>query len=354
MNGPWPSVGVVIPNHERLQELLEAIASVKEQRYKGHICVYVVFQERPGVSNILSSLRHVVAIPYCDEEGKNPIAAKRNAGLSASTEDLVAFLDDDDIWHPLKLAAQVVALQADDSVSAIGTRATYFSGQPRWNYLSGGKGLRDRTVHRVISGRYIGTSSLLVGGETARRLRFDERPEWIGVEDYDFKIRLSHIGPIRELKGRYTAYRADNASASLEERQLFLLRAVSVLATSVERDSTRIFQQLLALRFLLISALGGYGAVQEFHGSYCQEAEELLDQVLDGRLYGRLDPLVRHVVKTGWRRGWTAGPMRHIARTLRKVVVWLVRMARSVSRQQSGSLWIPPCGQPRSRRRQGT
>lgn len=38
------------------------------------------------------------------------IATSRNRGLSQSTAELVAFLDHDDLWHPDKLAQQVIAL----------------------------------------------------------------------------------------------------------------------------------------------------------------------------------------------------------------------------------------------------
>jgi glycosyltransferase involved in cell wall biosynthesis len=39
-------------------------------------------------------------------------AAARNAGLAATSADLVAFLDDDDVWLPGKLERQVAALRA--------------------------------------------------------------------------------------------------------------------------------------------------------------------------------------------------------------------------------------------------
>ena len=327
----WPSVGVVIPNHSRVPELGEAIASVEAQKYEGQVCVYVVYRERPGVDDLLLTFGSVVAIPSTGEEGRNSIAVKRNIGLSATMEDLVAFLDDDDVWHPLKLTAQVQAFQEGGGVVAVSTRPTYFTECPNWGVRSGDDGFRDRTRHHVLSGHSFGTSSLLVAGPTARRLRFDERPEWLALEDYDFKIRLSHIGPMRELKGRYTAYRANNASVSVDERRHTLLRAVSVLAESAGRDPARFSQQLVASKLLLVSAFGGFGSVQEFHGSEDAEAEKFLDGILDGRLFGRLDPLVGRLVKGGWRRGWAARPVRRVLGALRGVAAGLVRLTRSAS-----------------------
>jgi glycosyltransferase involved in cell wall biosynthesis len=327
----WPSVGVVVPNHSRTDELREAIASVKAQEYEGKVCVYVVYRERPGIGDLLFAFGDVVALPSTGEAGRNSISVKRNIGLAATTEDFVAFLDDDDIWHPHKLTAQVQAFQRGGDVVAVSTRPTYFTECLNWGARSGDDGFRDRTRHHVLSGRSIGTSSLLVAGATARRLRFDERPEWLAVEDYDFKIRLSHIGSMRELKGRYTAYRANNASVAVDERRHTLLRAVSVLAESAGRDPARFSQQLVASKLLLVSAFGGFGSVQELHGSEDAEAEKFLDGILDGRLFGRLDPLVGRLVKGGWRRGWAARPVRRVLGALRGVAAGLVRLTRSAS-----------------------
>lgn len=48
--------------------------------------------------------------------------AARNVGLAALSTPLVAFLDDDDLWHPGKTAVQVAALRAcGPEVAAVGT-----------------------------------------------------------------------------------------------------------------------------------------------------------------------------------------------------------------------------------------
>ena len=332
MAGSPPSVGVVIPNHDRLKELVEAVGSVGGQTYTGRVQIYVVYRPRPEFEPFQGRFSSSVRlVPSTDESGRNSIAVKRNLGLAETTEDLVAFLDDDDVWHPLKLTAQVQAFQEGGGVVAVSTRPTYFTESPNWGVRSGDDGFRDRTRHHVLSGRSFGTSSLLVAGATARRLRFDERPEWLALEDYDFKIRLSHTGPMRELKGRYTAYRANNASVSVDERRHTLLRAVSVLAESAGRDPARFSQRIVAFRLLVVSTFGGFGSLQEFHGSGDARAEESLDEILDGRLFGRLDPVVGRLVKNGWRRGWAARPVRRVVGVLKGVAAGLVRLARPAS-----------------------
>ena len=329
MNRHWPSVGVIIPNHNRVDELCQAVASVEAQQYEGTIRIYIVYLERPGIADTLLTLGNVRTLPSCDEDGRNSIAVKRNIAIDTSTEDLIALLDDDDVWHPLKLKMQVEAFTASKRSLAVGTRLLDFSEQPRWNVLSGDEGYHDCSRYQVATGRRVGTSSLLIDGPTARTLRFDERPEWLGVEDLDFKLRLSRLSEIRELEGKYTGYRIEQASISVAESTL--LRAVNVLAASAERNTPRLSERLAAIRLLLISTFGGYGPISESHGCIDQAREDFLECTLDGRLFGRIDPLVFRVVRMGWRKGWRARPVRT---TTRVFVAITSRLARLINVKQ--------------------
>lgn len=330
--GMMPSVGVIVPNHSRTCPMVEAVESVLGQSYSGLVQVYVVYRPRNEFDSLNDHFDDSVRlVPSVDEVGRNSISVKRNLGLSASQEDLVAFLDDDDIWHPDKLVMQVSAFRMGREVVAVGTRPTYFTRHPEWRVGGGDAESRDRTSSQVVSGKYFGTSSLLVDGEVARQLRFDERPEWLALEDYDFKIRLSQVGTMRELNGRYTAYRANDSSVSLDERRHTLLRAVSVLAASAERDRPNLSQKMVALRLLVVSAFGGFGDVQEFHGSEDDEAEQFLSRTLDSRLFGRFDPQVFRLVRTGWRRGWKGWPVRPTVKAVRGMATVLVRLLRRLS-----------------------
>ena len=103
MEGVWPSVAVVVPNHSRITELEEAIESIEAQDYPGRIHVYLVYRPRPEIEPVLARLGPAVtAIRSVDEIGRNSLATKRNLAITASTEDLIAFIDDDDLWHPQK------------------------------------------------------------------------------------------------------------------------------------------------------------------------------------------------------------------------------------------------------------
>ena len=132
-NGDWPSVAVVIPNHSRIAELEEALASVEAQDYPGRVHTYLAYWPRPEIEPLLASLGDgVTAIASVNEAGRNSLATKRNLAIDASSEDLIAFLDDDDLWHPSKLIMQVSELRSNGDLVAVGVEVVNFSDTPEW------------------------------------------------------------------------------------------------------------------------------------------------------------------------------------------------------------------------------
>ncbi|MEU6247350.1 glycosyltransferase family 2 protein [Glycomyces sp. NPDC047010] len=120
----WPSVGVVIPTHDRPQQVRAALRSVLTQFYPGDLEVVVVFDRAKPTGDL------------ADAEGGRPVrevkndrtpglAGARNTGITALDTDLVAFLDDDDEWLPGKLAAQVAALGTEAELCTAAIEVDY-------------------------------------------------------------------------------------------------------------------------------------------------------------------------------------------------------------------------------------
>jgi len=102
----WPSVGVVIPTRDRPGPLRAAVDGVLAQDYPGPVRAVVVYDraepDLPPGDRVAVTVNARTA----------GLAGARNTGISALDTDLVAFCDDDDIWRPGKLRAQVDALRA--------------------------------------------------------------------------------------------------------------------------------------------------------------------------------------------------------------------------------------------------
>lgn len=96
----WPSIGVVIPTQDRPELLKRAVAAVLAQDYPGRVDVVVVYDRaEPAPSEV----------PVLTNTRSPGLAGARNTGILALDTELVAFCDDDDVWAPEKLRAQVLA-----------------------------------------------------------------------------------------------------------------------------------------------------------------------------------------------------------------------------------------------------
>ncbi|MFC4335669.1 glycosyltransferase family 2 protein [Salininema proteolyticum] len=108
MNSEWPSVGVVIPTHDRPGPVREALRSVLDQFYPGRLRIIVVYDRAAPDQSLASEGDRPVTVVKND---RTPgLAGARNTGITLLDTELVAFLDDDDEWLPGKLNAQVAAL----------------------------------------------------------------------------------------------------------------------------------------------------------------------------------------------------------------------------------------------------
>jgi Glycosyltransferases involved in cell wall biogenesis len=112
-----PSVGVVIPTRgDRPALLRAALAAVLAQRHPGRLEVAVVADGcdaaavRAQVADLAAASARPVRV-LATPDGPH-LGRARNTGIAALGTDLFAFCDDDDVWLPGKLAAQLAALRA--------------------------------------------------------------------------------------------------------------------------------------------------------------------------------------------------------------------------------------------------
>jgi glycosyltransferase involved in cell wall biosynthesis len=97
-----PLVSVVIPVYDGERFLAEALDSVFAQGYTPIEVIVVDDGSRDGSADVAA--RYPVRLVRQDNAGT---AAARNAGIRAARGELIAFLDQDDLWKPEKLAPQV-------------------------------------------------------------------------------------------------------------------------------------------------------------------------------------------------------------------------------------------------------
>jgi glycosyltransferase involved in cell wall biosynthesis len=116
-----PLVSVIVPVHNGARFLGEALRSIREQTYPTVEIIVVDDGSTDGSAEIARS-----AGARLIRQPRRGVAAARNAGIAAATGDLLAFLDQDDLWVRTKLARQVEVLLADPGLLYVLARDQFF------------------------------------------------------------------------------------------------------------------------------------------------------------------------------------------------------------------------------------
>ena len=115
------SVGVVVPTHDRPVLVREAVRAVLAQDVAARLEVVVVFDRQtpdPTMADLGTEDRPVRVLANDRHPG---LAGSRNTGILALDTDWVAFCDDDDVWLPGKLAAQLERLEQHPETDVLTT-----------------------------------------------------------------------------------------------------------------------------------------------------------------------------------------------------------------------------------------
>ena len=206
-----PGVTVVIPTRNRVSLLQPTLASALGQTGVDHEVVVVDDGSSDGTAEHLAAMTDPRLRVVTHRTGHG-VSVARNAGLAAARYDWVAFLDDDDLWAPDKLAAQLAA--AREGVGWVTVGAVDVDDQLQ---VSGGARppLAQRDTPRLLHANNIpgGGSGTMVRTELVRRLGgFD--PALQTLADWDLWLRVSPLCDMAAVHRPLVAYRVHARSMS--------------------------------------------------------------------------------------------------------------------------------------------
>jgi glycosyltransferase involved in cell wall biosynthesis len=103
-----PHISVIIPTHDRPQMLAEAVESALAQTFQD-VEIIIVLNGTPAEAAAMARRFQTHPKVRTVEMEDSTLAASRNFGMGFAQGEWIAFLDDDDIWLPDKLQAQLDA-----------------------------------------------------------------------------------------------------------------------------------------------------------------------------------------------------------------------------------------------------
>ena len=199
-------VSVIIPNYNYSEYVCEAVDSALGQTYQNKEVIVVDDGSTDNSVELLAKYGDKIRLIAQKNAG---VCAARNNGVAASSGELIAFLDADDVWMPEKLEKQVAQFLADPNVvlSHVGMEDIDADDTVLATHLDGMSG-------KVSSHMLLFEEAVILGacsGAVVRRKPFetlggfDKRMST--AADWDFCFRISRLGDVAFVREPLLKYR---------------------------------------------------------------------------------------------------------------------------------------------------
>ena len=208
-------VSVIIPTVNKTPYLCEAVESVLKQTCPAFEIIVIDDAAEVPVEKTLASYRSKVKIVR--PEKPVGVSRARNIGIQESRGDLVAQIDDDDLWLPQYLERNVAVFQSDSEIGMVGSYIAEWDisknemVRPVWKGPRGYATVRDIFDYswpRPSGVMFRKDAFLSIGG-------YD--PSYTGYEDADIYFRMAKRFRSYFIAEELVHYRIHPASASHKE-----------------------------------------------------------------------------------------------------------------------------------------
>lgn len=273
-----PTITVILPTRDRPRFLAAAIRSVLAQSLSPDELLVVDDGRQavlPGIRSLLEEAPFAVRIVGGPRRGP---AGARNAGLALARGELIAFLDDDDLWHPHKLAWQTPWFARRPRLGVLGSSCVR-SAEPERAETGGLRRPRRLAIvspRALVRANRLAMSSVVVRRECLAGEGFDDSLPL--AQDWDLWLRLVERWEMAVVPAPLTIYRLHGEQRSREQVGMRIWEA-AVLARLLARKALRPRLQGTARRRLswahyrlarsLLRAGDRAGASEEFRRSLC-------------------------------------------------------------------------------------
>ena len=211
-----PLFSIVIPAYNAAAFIEKTLDSIRAQTLRDHEIIVVDDGSRDDTQGVVDRWLSRHGLPgRCIRQENKKIAGARNTGMRAATGSYIALLDHDDLWYPGKLAAVDRAFRAHPEAVLVGHHINVTKdGKLVWTARKGPAA--PRMYERLLfGGNCLAPSASVFRKDKALEIGgFRENPEFNTVEDYDFWMRLSCVGPFVFIDQVLAEYPLVESSAS--------------------------------------------------------------------------------------------------------------------------------------------
>lgn len=188
------SILCVIPTHRRPELLATAIRSVLAQSTPPDRLVVSDDAADPATLSVVTEAAAGAAIPVEYLPYQDDICTaggSRNAGFQGAAEDLIAFLDDDDLWEPTFLERTAAKLAANSDIDFVVSWLDHVVDSHRWPGMRMAEGLSASDCYYPNQGMN-GSNAIFRRSALAAVDGFDA--SLVVANDLDLLVRLLEAG----------------------------------------------------------------------------------------------------------------------------------------------------------------
>jgi glycosyltransferase involved in cell wall biosynthesis len=193
--------------------LIEAIKSVFAQTRLPNEVIVVDCGSKDGTKKAVYDYNDGIILLESNVPGAS---AQRNIGISHAKGDYIAFLDDDDVWHPDKLKIQMEFLEDHPEIAMASSENIHMGYTIRIHRL---KWIHGDLYIKLFMESFIHTSTVVIRKDVLNKIGgFNE--DYKRAEDYDLWLKISFSFPIAHAKTPLTWIRKSETCLSSDKIDL--------------------------------------------------------------------------------------------------------------------------------------
>jgi glycosyltransferase involved in cell wall biosynthesis len=212
------SVAVIIPCYNSSKYIRKTLDSVLNQDYKYLEIVAIDDGSTDETREILESyLPEIRILSHPDYANRGP-AASQNLGITQTKSDLIAFLDHDDFWYPIKVEEQVKIFEKNPEVGVVYTNGYAVDENDKILFKLFPDNFQEENIcGKILLKGYIKSeSSIMVRREMFRQVGLFKTN--LLAADHDLYVRLSEVAKFYYIPDPLIAYLKHTGQLSSERK----------------------------------------------------------------------------------------------------------------------------------------